>query len=228
MKREALHRSYDPDMNYDPGMKLGLQGNASVPMYAAKDSTERAKFDIQITDTSDPAAAFSGNIELFNPAFSCTNVLNTNIANDGNRPAFAADGSLVFDDGTGQISVSSNTPDFGNYRAIFETLKHQAFRCDLIRLKVADADQFDQAFTLKARNMYGKTVTNNVAPSDYINPDQNQNLIVDIPINLIFDAYTSLVFNVPSTSRLPINISFFVTEVAFGVSAQILTGDRFQ
>jgi len=217
----GMYKSYDPEMSYDPTEKLGVQGTGGVPLYAAATEMNRAKFDVTITNTA--GTAFAGRIDLFNYLYSSSRFTDSSVVQDGGAPAaWSNAGVLTFTDGTNSVAVSSSTPELGSYRAIFESLAFDSVKVDLMRIRVANASQFAGDIQIKSKTLFGASKSNTIDPNSYVNPDQNQSLIVDIPQEFIIDNETGLFVNIINYAYLPITISFFVAEFAKPNSGRVL------
>lgn len=105
------------------------------------------------------------------------------------------------------------------YPSLLQSTGFDLYRINNIRYTVSDttiADtQFNNTFQFKKRSVFGVESTNPISVTSFKNPMNNQNNVIDIPINMVFDKETAIVMSMAPESDtdtpFEVTLSFFVT-----------------
>lgn len=79
------------------------------------------------------------------------------------------------------------------YPAVLQATLVDTFAIDKVRVKLSDktqTGQFEQALNVLVRNMWGRTSSNNLTPSDFFSPEQFQEGVIDVNANVKIDKET--------------------------------------
>lgn len=90
------------------------------------------------------------------------------------------------------------------YNSFMGNLAASRFNCTGIRCSLNSAnyiEQFSENITIYRRSMFGRATENSFNPASFIDPQQNQQLVVDVPVDFAVDKYTQLI--VPVLTKYP-------------------------
>lgn len=79
-----------------------------------------------------------------------------------------------------------------------------------IRYSISDAtaqDQFSNTLDFRKNSIFGLEVKNQVTPISFRNPMDEQNTIIDIPLNIPMDKETFIVHGITSTPAMPFEVT---------------------
>ena len=137
------------------------------------------------------------------------NIIGTSVVNNENLQIDSQDN---LGNATSVIVSGGNVP----YTGFLGNLASSKFIINGIRASVNNilyVSQFDQPIVVVARSLFGKGSDNSFTPSSFISPDQNQSLVVDIPVKIFMDKYKSLVIPIESGlgAGLIYKLSMYIT-----------------
>lgn len=116
---------------------------------------------------------------------------------------------------TDTIDITSAT---NVYPSLIQNSGLDCYRINNIRYTVSDAtladQQFNNAFAFRKRSIFGLENTNPISVASFKDPMNNQNNIIDIPINMDFDKETCIVMSMApeavAATAYEVTLSFFV------------------
>lgn len=198
------------------------EGQPGVELYDGEGNTVKnaggiVSIDIEITND----ALVPLYVELFAGGVSFTKAERTEwvsgnytyLPADAIRAAFTDDGIVGFDEngnllitgaeGAGRLTVScSQIP----YRQLLEKTATQAFRIERTRMTVTTDAQISKQITCFAKSFLGGTASNNLNPRRFFSPDQQQSLIIDIPVPFRVDAERGMYLQVLAGETIQFNM----------------------
>lgn len=230
--------TYDPD-HWDPSMK-GTFNNADGGAATGASSTtvvgakpgQKMQVNLSMKNNSNVALTF----ELFNWMNSFTKILNPNYVT-GNwhyipllsyaglgLSASLYDGTVGFDDlgnvlikgahavpdGSGVIACSTNP-----YRAFYEASSIIPFSVSFIRMTFTSDEQIDNELIWFQKTFAGAYSENRVSPRAYFDPQQFQDLIVDVKagFSVGIDAGVRVLVNAGENLRYSLFINYWTRQV---------------
>jgi hypothetical protein len=196
-------QSFDPTqpLPFDPARSTYGTG-----VYKANSRAEMAKLDF-VADHNAVAATTLG-IVIGNYNADPLNVTDSNIT--GTTAAninLTSAGAFTFGDGTTTVTLTCNQLP---YNTVWRATGSSAFRVAMLRLKTSDVNQFDKQLKVRRQTMFGYTGEQTIVISNFIDPDQNQANIVDIPTNIVLDAETGIYCDIINDATL--TFSLFISE----------------
>lgn len=200
-----MKQSYDPTLNYDPQVKLAYSGGGFVEEYRAENPQSWAKLDLVLTAS---AGITSLTVDVFNYLYSSSRVGISGIGS-GDSSSFNTSGAQVWSDGNAD-DVTLTCTQY-TWESLFHALGVASIHIAMLRMirSVSGANQFGQSIIVKKRTFLGGEITNDINPSAFLSPDQFQTDRVDIPLDLVIDAETSLDVTVVGNSQV-VTMSLFI------------------
>jgi len=207
-------RSFDPTqpLPFDPS-RSGY-GNA---VYKAQNRSQMAKLDFVLVHDAEDAAKAGAVIGNYNA--DPTRVLDARLTNQSAVVAVTTAGAFNFTAGVNTVTLTCNQLP---YNTFWRATGTSAFHTSLMRVKASDTGQLDNSFTIKRETMFGYSATQTIVISNFIDPDQNQSNIVDIPTSLVMDAESGIYIDIES--GVTFTISMFIDEFIKPASKDALTG----
>lgn len=196
-------RKFDPTqpLPFDPS-----RSSYGTAVFKANSRREMAKLDFVAVHGAQAATEIGLVIGNFNA--DPLNVNDSNIKNvTAANTSLTADGNFVFGNGTTTVTLSCNQLP---YNTFFRATATCAFRVSMLRLKTSDVDQFDKQIKVRRQTIFGYTGEQTIVISNFIDPDQNQSNVVDIPTNLVLDNESGWYIDMIEGATL--TISLFIDE----------------
>lgn len=122
---------------------------------------------------------------------------------------------LTYDNGAATDDVVKITSSSAaSYPAFLGATVSDVFACAGIRQNVPTAQaqlQQSEELVIKRESIFGKEESNRISPSAFVNPDQNQSGIVDIPLRFNIDK-TTVIKTRMIEAEFTMTLSFFVDQ----------------
>jgi hypothetical protein len=208
-------RNFDPTqpLPFDPS-RSGY-GNA---VYKAQNRKQMAKLDFVFVSgaASNKVGAVVGNYNA-DPLSVLDSRLTTQtaVANCTTAGAF----EFIAGGGAEKVTLTCNQLP---YNTFWRATGTSAFHVSLLRVKASNTSQLDNSFTIRRQTMFGYDATQTIVISNFIDPDQNQANIVDIPTSVVIDAETGLYIDIDA--GVTFTVSMFIDEFIKPASKDALSG----
>lgn len=110
----------------------------------------------------------------------------------GNITEWQPDGSLLIGNryNTAQYVIISckELP----YKSFLKALEDAVIKIDRVRFKFGDQNTIDEVWNIAGLSMFGSTDGNDIIPTDFFDPNQQQSNVIDVNQPLIIDGETAL------------------------------------
>lgn len=216
---------FDPTQNYDPSMNRNFSnadGNNANGLILLEGGNA-AQVDVKISNAH--VAALK--LNLFGMVNSIAEIAQAQltaytpftpesiVANE-TAGVFALDG-LIYFDASGDLIIQNadaskkcvvHTPQAITYKGLFNASNRYAFRISKIRLTVTNDAQLNNELVFTEQTFLGAVKSNSVNPRAYLNPNQFQSKVVDIPVGTIIDFEKGMQYQVEAGEV--VNLSLFI------------------
>lgn len=132
-----------------------------------------------------------------------------------NPGVFAANGDLVFTNAGGDTATIQGLTGTGSFRSIMTILANEPFGIAFLRMLPQTSAQLFNPLIPFENTQWGGGSFNEITPDDYVNPDQQQLLRVDVPLNFVANQKRGLRWTINTTETIAgggIGATFFVGE----------------
>lgn len=211
---DELNNFDDEINNFDDETALNFSGKNAVIQQARK-----ASFDLTMTNTTAVALKF----ELFNAVGSFTERQRLDliaVASVGLVPLTSLEGLLAAGAGTVGFNKSGDLILTGNaaavalkvscpqqsYRSLMMYSKKVPFIIEAVRMTVQTPAQIDNAIVHFRNTVLGGKTENTITPRTSFRPDQFQNSIIDVPMNLEINGEKGLIYTLNANETVTWNV----------------------
>tara|TARA_R110002073_G_scaffold77799_2_gene188150 strand:+ start:4399 stop:5067 length:669 start_codon:yes stop_codon:yes gene_type:complete len=204
--------------NFDPTQPLPFDPSKSgggAAFFKANSRAQMAKLDF-VLDHDSVGTATLGAV-IGNKHADPLRVLDSNLTAQSAIAACTTAGAFEFTDGTSKVTLTCNQLP---YNTFFNALGNAVFHISMLRIKVSDVAQLDKQFTVRRQTMFGYSAEQTIVISNFIDPDQNQSNVVDIPTSLVMDAETGVYIDIIDDATL--TVSMFIDEFLKPASKEAL------
>lgn len=121
---------------------------------------------------------------------------------------------ITFSDGTNSESLTITCADVA-YPYWLNSLVSNYMVSSAYRMSVdpAETDQFKQGIRFYGKTNFGKVyVDQSITPNRFLNPNQNQNNVVDVDLKVKFSDTSGIIQNIGPGIDGAVNLNFFVSE----------------
>ena len=200
---------YDPSQNYDPSHFDGGQPSPDLAQLSVKvvNGTSGTQNIELFNFLRSIVSIYNAAVTTSNPSQAYTNVsvnTGTGLAITADRVYFNETGDLVIELAGGtKTTISCQTVP---YRTLFEGSAVLPFKVSKFRYSFTTDPQMDEEIVMFKKTIFGKYTENRISPRAYLDPNQQQSKVVDIPIGFEVNAESGLQQNILSGETVSFNL----------------------
>ena len=197
------YQPFDPS-NFDGGQPSPDMAQVSIKIVNGTASTQNIELFNYLRSI---AKIYNAAVTTSNPVQAYENIAvntGTGLPITADKVYFKENGDLVIELAGGtKTTVSCGTVP---YRTLFEGSAQLPFQVAKFRYSFTSEPQLDEEIVLFKKTIFGKYTENRVSPRTYLDPNQYQSKVVDIPISFDVNAETGIQQNILSGETVSFNL----------------------